>query len=77
MMSLHSSMHLLVLKSNVTIEVAELTGAETMLYSTVGNQDFVSRIDARTIVEPGQTMDLAFDLNKAHFFDITSELRIR
>jgi len=64
-------------KINVTIEVAELTGAETMLYSKVGNQDFVSRIDSRTIVEPGQKMDLAFDLNKAHFFDITTEQRIR
>lgn len=61
----------------VTIEVAELTGAETMLYSRVGNQDFVSRIDARTIVQPGQVYDLAFDMNKAHFFDSESELRIR
>ncbi|CAM4063658.1 ABC transporter ATP-binding protein [Lederbergia lenta] len=64
-------------KLNVLIEVAELTGAETMLYSRVGNQDFVSRIDARTIVEPGQKLDLAFDMNKAHFFDITNEQRIR
>ncbi len=63
-------------KLNVTIEVAELTGAETMLYSRVGNQDFVSRIDARTIVQPGQSYDLAFDMNKAHFFDATSEDRI-
>ncbi|MBS4198507.1 sn-glycerol-3-phosphate ABC transporter ATP-binding protein UgpC [Bacillus sp. FJAT-49732] len=64
-------------KINVTIEVAELLGAETMLYSKVGNQEFVSRIDSRTIVEPGQKMDLAFDMNKAHFFDITTEQRIR
>jgi len=64
-------------KLKVIIEVAELTGAETMLYSKIGEQDFVSRIDARTIVEPGQAMDLAFDLNKAHFFDAETELRIR
>lgn len=63
-------------KLKVTIEVAELTGAETMLYSRVGNQDFVSRIDARTIVQPGQAYDLAFDMNKAHFFDATTEDRV-
>ena len=61
----------------VTIEVAELLGAETMLYSSIGEQEFVSRVDARTIAEPGQKMNLAFDLNKAHFFDVSSELRIR
>ncbi|MCR2821092.1 ABC transporter ATP-binding protein [Lederbergia panacisoli] len=64
-------------KINVKIDVAELTGAETMLYAAIGNTDFISRIDARTIVEPGQTIDLAFDMNKAHFFDITTEQRIR
>ncbi|MBS4218141.1 sn-glycerol-3-phosphate ABC transporter ATP-binding protein UgpC [Bacillus sp. FJAT-49711] len=64
-------------KINVKIDVAELTGAETMLYAAIGNTDFISRIDARTIVEPGQTIDLAFDMNKSHFFDITTEQRIR
>ncbi|HLU21116.1 MAG TPA: sn-glycerol-3-phosphate ABC transporter ATP-binding protein UgpC [Bacillaceae bacterium] len=64
-------------KVNVTIEVAELLGAETMLYSSIAEQDFVSRIDARTVVEPGQKMDLAFDMNKAHFFDVNTENRIR
>jgi len=59
------------------IEVAELMGAETMLYSQVSNQEFVARVDSRTDIKPGQVLKLAFDMNKAHFFDAESELRIR
>ncbi|WP_050614218.1 ABC transporter ATP-binding protein [Bacillus testis] len=59
------------------IDVAELMGAEFMLYSSIDSQDFVARVDARTIVSAGQTMDLALDMNKAHFFDPETETRIR
>ncbi|WP_170006611.1 ABC transporter ATP-binding protein [Bacillus fonticola] len=64
-------------KINTTIEVSELTGAELMLYSQVSGQDFVARVDSRSDVKPGQQLDLAFDMNKAHFFDTETELRIR
>lgn len=64
-------------KLTATIDVAELMGAETILYSKVNNQDFVSRIDSRTDVEGGDKIDLAFNLNKAHFFDIETEERIK
>ncbi|WP_163101723.1 ABC transporter ATP-binding protein [Peribacillus alkalitolerans] len=59
------------------IEVAELMGAEFMLYSTIGGQEFVARVDARSIVKPGDTIDLAIAMNKAHFFDKDTEYRIR
>ncbi|PLS17565.1 sugar ABC transporter ATP-binding protein [Bacillus sp. M6-12] len=59
------------------IEVAELMGAEFMLYSTIGGQDFVARVDARTIVKPGDSIELALGMNNAHFFDKDTELRIR
>ncbi|RSK26304.1 sn-glycerol-3-phosphate ABC transporter ATP-binding protein UgpC [Bacillus sp. HMF5848] len=59
------------------IEVAELMGAETMLYSEVGGQEFVARVDSRTDVKRGQILKLAFDMNKCHFFDKDSEERIR
>jgi multiple sugar transport system ATP-binding protein len=64
-------------KIHVKIDVSELTGAETMLYSSLEGQDFVARVDSRSDIKPGQTLDLAFDLNKAHFFDVTTESRIR
>ncbi|WP_088102701.1 ABC transporter ATP-binding protein [Halalkalibacter urbisdiaboli] len=64
-------------KVKADIDVAELLGAETILYSTVEGQDFVARVDSRTDISSGQSIDLAFDMNKAHFFDKDSELRIR
>ena len=48
-----------------------------MLYSQVGGQEFISRVDSRSDIKPGQTIELAFDLNKAHFFDPSTESRIR
>jgi multiple sugar transport system ATP-binding protein len=64
-------------KIKANIDVAELTGAELMVYSSLGGQDFVARLDSRADVHPGDAVDLAFDLNKAHFFDVDTELRIR
>ena len=60
-----------------TIEVSELMGAEIVLYSRVDNQDFVARVDSNFSIKAGQTVDLAFDMNKVHFFDKESELRIK
>ena len=60
-----------------TVEVSELTGAETMSYSQFEGQDFVARVDSRTDVVPGQVIELAFDMNKVHFFDAETEMRIR
>ncbi|MDQ0247168.1 multiple sugar transport system ATP-binding protein [Bacillus fengqiuensis] len=64
-------------KVTIKVDVAELMGAETMLYSQINGQDFVARVDARTEVKPNQQMDLALDMNKAHFFDAETERRIR
>ncbi|WP_318615599.1 sn-glycerol-3-phosphate ABC transporter ATP-binding protein UgpC [Sporosarcina sp. YIM B06819] len=63
-------------KITVSVEVAELMGAEIILYSKVDNQDFVARVDARFNVVAGETVDLAFNLANAHFFDCDTELRI-
>lgn len=59
------------------IEVAELLGAESILYMKLGNQDFVARVDARHTFTNGDQIQLAFDMNKAHFFDVKTENRIR
>jgi multiple sugar transport system ATP-binding protein len=64
-------------KISVKIDVSELTGAETMLYSSLNGQDFIARVDARSTIKPGDVLDLAIDMNKTHFFDAASELRIR
>ncbi|WP_026677167.1 ABC transporter ATP-binding protein [Fictibacillus gelatini] len=64
-------------KVNATIDVAELMGAETYLYSTLGGQEFIARVDSRSDIQNGQSLTLAFDMNKAHFFDVDTEERIK
>lgn len=58
------------------VDVAELMGAEIMLYSTFAGQDFVARVDAKHIIQAGDAIDLALDMSKTHFFDKESEQRI-
>lgn len=61
--------------STVTAEVvvSELLGAETMLYTRTGDTEFISRVDSRDYHKPGSTIQLAFNLNKSHYFDIETE----
>jgi multiple sugar transport system ATP-binding protein len=60
----------------VKVDVYELTGAEAMIYSTLEGQSFVARVNSRSDLSSGQCIDLALDMNKAHFFDVETELRI-
>ncbi len=62
---------------NLKIDVAELLGAETLLYSAVNTQPIVARVNARVDVHMGDTIQLAFDMNKCHFFDMETEMRIK
>lgn len=61
----------------VMVHVSELLGSETLIYSKIGSQDFVARIDSRTNISVNATIKLAIDMNKAIFFDKTTEKRIR
>lgn len=63
-------------KIEAAVEVAELMGAETYLYSKVAGQDFIARVDSRSDVHSGQNIDLALNMNKCHFFDAENEQRI-
>jgi len=47
-----------------TISVSELLG---------GKDEFVAKVDARDYLQTGATVELGFDLNKAHFFDVETE----
>src|SRR5699024_4916084 len=62
---------------NAIIDVAELMGSESYLYSKLGEHDFVARVDSRVDVSGGEELKLAFDMHKCHFFDVETELRIR
>ena len=54
-----------------------MLGEEIMFYTRVEYTEFVSKVDARDFHNPGETVELAFDVNKAHFFDKETEEVIR
>ncbi len=60
----------------VKVEVAELLGAQTHIYAKIGESDFSASVDARYDIKMGQEVQLTFDMNKCHFFDPKSELRL-
>lgn len=61
---------------HASISVSELLGSESHLYCQLGDSEFVARVDARDYLETGSSIDLGFDLNKAHFFDLETEQTI-
>lgn len=58
------------------IEVAELMGSETFLYSKISGQNLIARVDSRTDISMGDTLPMGFNMDKVHFFDPESESRI-
>src|SRR5699024_2183802 len=60
-----------------TITVAELTGAESILYLDVDGTEIIAVVDARDYHETGSKLEVAFNMNKAHFFDKETEHVIR
>lgn len=64
-------------KLTATVDMAELMGSETILYSKISDQDFIARIDSRTNIKGGEKIELALDMNHAHFFDTETEDRIK
>lgn len=59
------------------VVVAELLGAETMLYTKVDGVEFVAKVDAYNEYKADDDVTLAFNLSKAHFFDPETEKVIR
>jgi multiple sugar transport system ATP-binding protein len=66
-------------KNNIEIhvDVAELMGAETIVYGDVHGQNIVALINLRTGNAAGSTMKLHFDMDAYHFFDAETEGRIK
>jgi multiple sugar transport system ATP-binding protein len=58
----------------VTVDVVEPMGSEIYLYLvTTGGQQFVARVDPQTKAQPGQKMEVTFDMSKMHAFDSTTQ----
>ncbi|MFU8793014.1 MAG: ABC transporter ATP-binding protein [Acholeplasmataceae bacterium] len=60
----------------IIVDVAELLGSETNIYTTINDSNIVASVDARADVNIGDTLKLALDMNKCHFFDPDTEVRL-
>jgi multiple sugar transport system ATP-binding protein len=60
-----------------TVDVAELLGSETSVFAKVGEYDVTAMISARADIQIGDVLEMAIDMEKVHFFDKDTTLRIK
>jgi len=65
-----------VVESECLIEVVEPAGSDTFAVTRLGGKEVVARLRADAAVAAGQRAKLAFNLDKAVFFDPQSQARI-
>lgn len=56
-----------------TVDVIEPLGSENYLYCTVGRDSLAARVDGRSQVRPGDTVELGFSPARFYLFDAESE----
>ncbi len=56
-----------------TCDLSESMGAETYLYMKCGQNNFTAKVPGQVEVQANTDIDLVFDVNKAHFFDVETE----
>jgi multiple sugar transport system ATP-binding protein len=59
------------------VDVTELMGNEIFLHLVSGTNNIVARVDPRTSFSIGETVQVAFNMDKCHMFDPESEKAIR
>jgi multiple sugar transport system ATP-binding protein len=58
------------------VDVVEPMGSEIYLYLLQGKNQFISRVDARTEVQPTYVLDVSFNMDKMHAFDPESQVTL-
>lgn len=64
-------------KVTAKVDVTELMGNETFLYLVNGKNTFIARVDPRSKKRVGDDMQVIFDMDKFHIFDLETEEAIR
>ncbi len=60
----------------ITVDVAELLGADTNIYATLDGDAIIASVPARDDISKGSQTSLAFDMAHCHFFDEETEMAI-
>ena len=58
------------------VDVTELMGAEIYLYVNVGGIPITARVEPTSTAHPGDSIKVAFELDKLHIFDKETERTI-
>ncbi len=58
------------------VDVTELMGAEIYLYLNIVGQPIIARVEPSSTAEAGDTIEVAFDIEKIHIFDKETERTI-
>ncbi len=59
------------------VEVTELMGNEVILYLNTRDKSYLARVDPRSKMRVGNTVGIAFDMDRFHIFDKQTEKAIR
>ena len=63
-------------KTEVTIDLVEPMGSDTLVWAQLGGEPFRIRMDGQAKVKPGETLKIGIDPSRASLFDKGSENRI-
>jgi multiple sugar transport system ATP-binding protein len=58
------------------VEVVEPTGSDTFVVTDLGGKHVIARMRSDTAVKSGQRAPFAFNMDKATFFDLETEMRV-
>jgi multiple sugar transport system ATP-binding protein len=62
--------------ATVTVDVTEPMGSTVYAYLTVGGHSLHADLDAETTATDGKSLEIAFDMAKAHLFDPETDLAL-
>ncbi|WP_428651420.1 ABC transporter ATP-binding protein [Roseibium sp.] len=61
----------------VPVSITEPLGNETLVFAEFAGEDWIARMLNPKALEPGEKIDLSFDLSQAHLFDAATEQTLR
>ena len=62
---------------DLTVDLAELLGTETILYTSIGGQEILAKMFSPREVSPGETMTFDLVLDNVHLFDAETQNSVR
>ncbi|MDD3126578.1 MAG: sn-glycerol-3-phosphate ABC transporter ATP-binding protein UgpC [Candidatus Izemoplasmatales bacterium] len=64
-------------KAEFTVDVSELLGSETNIHINIGQASVIAKVSARSDLRINDSIVLAFDMEKAQFFNPETQLRVK